>query len=81
MKNGENYQKNFWNYNPKKNNCQDFAASLLVGNGLIRVNDNVYKFIKQDAKKIFKNNPEILLKIAKTSTKLAGMIDIIVQGV
>lgn len=80
MKTGENYQKDFWSYNARSNNCQDFAVSLLVGNKIIKKNSETYKFIKQDAEEIFRRNPKYLDKIAVTLTDIAGIFDIIKSG-
>ncbi len=80
MKAGEKYQKDFWSYDARKNNCQDFASSLLLGNKIIRKNSHTHKFIKQDAEAIFKNNPSYLDKFGKVVTDLAGIFDIIKAG-
>lgn len=80
MKTAENYQKDFYSYNAKNNNCQDFAVSLLVGNKIIRKNSSTYKFIKQDAEEIFKRNPKYLEKFAVTITDIAGIFDIVKSG-
>ena len=80
MKIGEKYQKDFWNYNARSNNCQDFAVSLLVGNKIIKKNSRVYKFIKQDAEEIFRRNPEYLTEFGKTITDIAGIFDLIKNG-
>ena len=80
MKTAENYQKDFYSYNAKNNNCQDFVVSLLVGNKIIRKNSKTYKFIKQDAEEIFRRNPKYLEKFAVTITDIAGVFDIIKSG-
>lgn len=80
MKNGQQHQKHFWSYDPKNNNCQDFAVSLLVGNKLIKNNGIIYKFIKQDAKQIFKKNPKYLHKFGKSFTDIAAIFDFITNG-
>jgi hypothetical protein len=80
MKTGEKYQKDFWNYNARNNNCQDFAISLLVGNKIIKKNSRVYKFVKQDAEEIFRNNPEYLTRFGKKVTDIAGIFDILKNG-
>ena len=77
MKTGENYQDNFWSYNARNNNCQDFALSLLLGNKIIRKNSKEYKFIKQDAEAIFTSNPGYLDKFGKTVTDIAGIFAIL----
>ena len=79
MKKGELYQKDFWSYDPKSNNCQDFAFSLMIGNNLITHSGQI-TFIKQDAEAIFKNNPEYLAKIGKTFTDIAGIFDVLKEG-
>jgi hypothetical protein len=80
MQRGENYQSNFWAYNPKGNNCQNFVESLLVSNKLIKIGDEQHKFIKQDSEAIFKNNPKYLAKFGKTLTDIAAVFDIFKEG-
>ena len=80
MKNGENFQNNFWDYVPKDNNCQVFAISLLLGNGLIKRFDKTYKFVKQDSEAIFRNNPRYLAKVGKTFTDIAAVFDALKEG-
>ena len=80
IKRGEGYQKEFWSYNPKGNNCQNFAQSLLVGNNLIKKGDRTDIFIKQDTEAIFRNNPKYLAKFSKTMTDIAGVFDLIKSG-
>lgn len=80
MKNGEKEQDNFWSYDPKSNNCQNFATSLLVGNKFIKKLDKTYKFIKQDTEAIFRNNPRYLAKFGKTITDIAAVFDVLKEG-
>jgi hypothetical protein len=80
ISNGEKYQKNFWKYNPKNNNCQNFVESLLLGNHLITKDNEIYSFIKQNSKEIFKRNPKYLSNISKFITNLGGIFDIIENG-
>ncbi len=81
MKRGEAHQgKGFWSYNSVDNNCQNFAASLLVGNGFIRKNDKTFIFIKQDSEEIFRNNPKFLSKVGLVFTDIAGVLDVIKEG-
>ena len=78
---GKSFQKrNFWSYNAKGNNCQNFAESLMVGNRLIKKEDKIHVFIKQDSEAIFRNNPRYLAKFGKTMTDIAGVFDIIKSG-
>ena len=77
MKTGENFQKDFWSYSARTNNCQDFAVSLLLGNKIIKKNSKTYKFIKQDAEAIFKQNPSYLDKFGVTITDIAGIFAIL----
>ncbi len=79
IENGKNYQKDFWSYNAASNNCQNFIESLLVGNKLIKKNNNIHKFIKQDSKAIFENNPKYLEKFSKTFTDLGGLFDVLLS--
>jgi hypothetical protein len=80
MKKGEKYQSNFWGYNAKGNNCQNFVESLLVSNKLIKIGDKQHKFIKQDSEAIFKKNPKYLAKFGKTVTDIAAVFDILKSG-
>lgn len=80
MKTAENYQKDFWSYNARSNNCQDFSISMLVGNKIIKKNSKTYKFIKQDAEEIFRRNPQYLEDFAVTITDIAGIFDIVKSG-
>jgi len=78
MANGEKHQKKFWSYHPKTNNCQDFAISLLDGNG---IGSKIYTgFIKQDSKAIFNKNPRYLTGFGGTITDIAGVFDFILSG-
>jgi hypothetical protein len=80
MTNGEKFQKNFWSYNAKNNNCQNFVQSLLVANKLIKLGDKTDRFIKQDAEAIFRNNPDKLYKLGIVLTNLAGAFDNFKEG-
>jgi hypothetical protein len=44
----------FFTYQSTSNNCQDFAISLLIANGIN--DDSLNTFIKQDVRSIFANN-------------------------
>ena len=79
--NSEYYQESkFWNYHPKRNNCQTFASSILIGNGLIESGDETHKFVKQDAFAIYKSSPKFLGKLSKMITDLAGTVDRVKEG-
>tara|TARA_R110000803_G_scaffold192623_1_gene255506 strand:+ start:61 stop:702 length:642 start_codon:yes stop_codon:yes gene_type:complete len=80
MKKGESYQTDFWNYNARTNNCQNFAVSLLVSNKIIKKNSKTYKFIKQDAEEVFKRNPKYFEDVVVTITDLGGIFDLIKNG-
>lgn len=80
MDNGKAQNKKFWSYHPRGNNCQDFAINLLLGNDLITRDSEEFKFIKQDAKAIFKNNPRFLRTLGKVATDLAGAVDVLKEG-
>ena len=47
-------QDKFFTYQSTSNNCQDFAMSLLIANGIN--DDSLNTFIKQDVRSIFANN-------------------------
>ena len=74
---GEKYQDDFWSYNAKGNNCQNFVVSLLIGSKLISKGSRKYKWIKQDSEAIFKNNPGYLADFGKTITDIAGIFAIL----
>ena len=80
MNNGEKYQNEFWSYNSKGNNCQNFAESLLLGNKLIPPFGETHRFIKQDSIAIFKGNPAWLEKFGNIATDLAGLFSLIKEG-
>jgi len=80
FKNGEKFQKKFWSYDPKFNNCQNFASSLLISNKLIRQGGPEHTIIKQDSKSIFNNNPKYVKWLSKKITNLGGSIDVLLQG-
>jgi hypothetical protein len=70
-------ESNYFNYNSKSNNCQDFILNILKSNNIGDNSDIV--FVKQDTDFLFKNLP-ILQRIANTTTSLGEKVDIITQG-
>lgn len=69
---------NFWLYNAKTNNCQDFINTMLQANGFGNSKD--YVWIKQDTRQIFDSLPGFTEKLANLTTDLAASTDIIVSG-
>lgn len=67
----------FFQYDARNNNCQDFLLNVLQANGIGDQSD--YLFIKQDTKKLFKGMP-ILSGLAHTATELGERADIALQG-
>ena len=45
---GEHKPDHVFNYNNTGANCQDYVLAMLIGNGLIKKDDENYKWIKQD---------------------------------
>ena len=70
-------ESNYFNYNSKSNNCQDFILNILKSNNIGDESDVV--FVKQDTDFLFKNLP-ILQKIANTTTNLGATVDVLTQG-
>jgi hypothetical protein len=68
----------FWTYNPINRNCQLFVLQCLEKNN-IKVSDDLYKFIYQDAGKVLANSP-VLKAFAKDVTSLANRIDRAVES-
>jgi hypothetical protein len=68
---------NFFIYDTKNTNCQDFIANILKANKLDN-NENI-KFIVQDTKTIFKNLSKFH-KLSRYLTDLASRLDVIRQG-
>lgn len=69
---------NFTNYDPKKNNCQDFVLNLLEANEIIT--NEAREFIKQNAVKIFESTPSFTSKIAKAITDVGAVADRLTEG-
>jgi len=68
---------NFFIYDPKACNCQDFIRSVLKANALD--NDANIKFVLQNTETLFKGISRFA-KIGRTLTNLASRIDVIRQG-
>ena len=62
----------FYVYSADQNNCQRFLADILESNGLM--NEPLKKFILQDAKAIFEQNPSYLRAISQFSTDTAAKL-------
>ena len=78
LRNTKNYMgSNFFPYDAKTNNCQDFIKSILMSNHL-DTNENI-NFTKQDTNSIFRGLPEFK-KFARFLTDIAGRVDVIKQG-
>lgn len=68
----ERMGKKYFLYNAKGNNCQMFIRDMLQANGL--GNEEELKFIMQDTRAIFNQNPDYLRRVALFTTNLrAGM--------
>jgi hypothetical protein len=70
-------ESNYFNYNSKSNNCQDFILNILQAN---KIGDNSdIEFVKQDTDFLFKNLP-ILQRIANATTDLGAKVDVLTKG-
>jgi hypothetical protein len=69
--------KDFFNYHPTNNNCQDWIIALLQGSGLLT--NSAKDFIKQNVVSIFTKYPRTR-KIMATLTKLGTASDVIQKG-
>jgi hypothetical protein len=69
--------KDFFNYHPTNNNCQDWIISLLQGSSLLT--NSAKDFIKQNVVSIFTKYPRTR-KIMATLTKLGTATDVIQKG-
>ena len=67
----------FFTYQSTSNNCQDFAMSLLIANGIN--DDSLNTFIKQDVRSIFANNA-YLRRFVNNITDVDGRIKYIQGG-
>lgn len=72
-----NSDKEFYGYDGETNNCQRFVYSLLAGSGLI--DEDLYKFIVQNAPAILKDSP-LLKKLLNLGSNIASRADIILKG-
>jgi hypothetical protein len=68
----------YTDYNAATNNCQDFVLAALQANGLLT--DDLRKFVKQDAVKIFEGTPAWTSKFAKFITDLGARANRLIQG-
>jgi hypothetical protein len=62
----------FFQYNAKTNNCQDFLIGLLSANGLL--DEDTKKFIKQDMDALFERLPSWSSAAAQALTDLGGKL-------
>jgi len=67
----------FFTYQSTSNNCQDFAMSLLIANGIN--DDSLNTFIKQDVSSIFANNP-YLRRFVNNITDVDGRLKYTLGG-
>ena len=67
----------FFQYDARNNNCQDFIVSVLKSNGI--GTEREIHFIKQDTDRLFKGL-NVLGKIAHTATELGERANIALQG-
>lgn len=80
MKRGEAHMKdrNYFTYDPFKNNCQVFVFNMLRGNGLL--NEKLKDFILQDIDGIVSAQKPFLPKVAKAITDVGGLADKFLEG-
>lgn len=67
----------FFQYDARNNNCQDFIVAVLKSNGI--GNEGDIHFVKQDTDRLFKGL-NVLGKIAHTATELGERANIALQG-
>jgi hypothetical protein len=79
INNGLNYlgSDKFFSYQSGSNNCQDFAISLLIANGIN--DDSLNSFIKQDISSIFKDN-NYLRRFSNNITDTHGRFKFLTGG-
>jgi hypothetical protein len=78
IQNGINRMGNqFFRYDSKVNNCQDFLLNILQANGIGDQSD--YEFIKQKTEKLFKGLP-VLKGIAHAITDVGGIANKFIGG-
>ena len=66
------YDSQLLKYNAADNNCQVFIEQMLTANGLI--NEDIRKFVLQDAKSLVSSLPPITRKI------MNGITDVVDRG-
>lgn len=69
--------RKFFTYSAYNNNCQDFIVACLNGAGV--TDSNIYSFVKQDTKSLFKGD-SFLRKVANTTTDLGAKVNEITTG-
>lgn len=69
--------RDFFNYHPTNNNCQDFIVSLLSGSGIL--SNDAKDFIKQNVTSIFTKYPRTR-KLMATLTKIGTAADVVSKG-
>jgi hypothetical protein len=78
IQNGINRMGNqFYLYDSKRNNCQDFLLNVLQASNIGDQSD--FEFIKQKTEKLFKGLP-ILKGVAHTITDIGGIANKLIQG-
>lgn len=69
--------RDFFNYHPTNNNCQDFIIDMLQASGLLTSSER--EFIKQNVVDIFTKYPRTR-KLMATLTKVGTGLDVIQKG-
>jgi hypothetical protein len=70
-------ESNYFNYNSKSNNCQDFILNILQSNKIGDESD--FEFVKQNTEFLFENLP-FLQKIANATTSLGEKVNVLTEG-
>jgi hypothetical protein len=73
----ENVGKDFWFYDPVRNNCQNHVAYMLKAMGLYT--EEIKNFTMQNAKGILQDSP-LLEKVSGVITDLAARFDRLIHG-
>lgn len=68
----------FYEYDPFKNNCQDFVMSILTGSGF--GNKAIYDFVKQPIGEIISELPSFTQRLARGITDIGGVFDTLLYG-
>lgn len=65
---------NFWLYDVRNNNCQDFVLNILQGNRLLT--HGVFVFVKQDSATLFRQLPNYVSKLSNNVLHELAKLDI-----